>query len=1060
MILSSEQINQIQIMNKDNNNSLLVLKGIKVEDIIPINIDLKALVSNKFKYFSDIMINNRNVVSIEEYILLSEFFNSQFQKINFLEYNLYFNYYPLNLNLNTSEIENLLNFYDDESKEEKEEFESIRFMTEIYGNIEKIDEKLYCVYSDIEANEKFTFQKLFPENENFAISSVKKVNPLSRTYQIFDEYSYIEFLENWLENKGETFFLDPKVNLKENIAFLNKISLLIKNSINDNSVFINEDINTQNINRKFPEIYEILREYWNYDSFRSIKLYNQEKLDEKIKETYEISQEDVINTILLETEKALAQQPFKDVFVTAPTGAGKSVMFQIPGIYLGKRDFITIVISPLIGLMEDQVKNLEMKNYSGARTINSDISPLKREEIQQDIFEGKCNILYISPETLLSKSDIQQLIGNRKIGLFVIDEAHIVTTWGKQFRPDYWYLGDRLTKIKKEHHEKYGHYFVTATFTATSIYGGLENMFKETKQSLNMIAPHVFLGYLKRNDLTINVKQVEKKTGRTEYQTDKFDSLIDKINLALFKKKKILIYFPTVALINGFFDYCKNHNLENFVTKYNGQMSKFDKKESYEDFLSSRKLVMLATKAFGMGIDINDIEIITHFAPTGNVCDYVQEIGRAARRYDLSGEAQYDFMSNDFKFINRFHGMSTIKPYQLISVMKKIIDIYNNKSNDAQTFTKKKNALLIDAENFSHIFDNPFIDESDAINKVKTALLIIQKDYELKFGYSPFNVKPIPLFAVGYFVINKLNQNYIKNKYGDYVREVNEEKSICSVNLERIWDKHYNNYSFPKFKYLLYSKDEELTSDLKDMLTPVISIDITFKDNFDLFSSNLFSIIESIFYGFAKSGKFYKSEEIENDLLKHLNEKQYKIQAFVEILLSSMQIYQRDFSTRLSGKVIKNRSLNNGNSNFSFESAVEEYFMWLKSIIKNTRSNMNDNTYYLINDMSNNKTKELFHVLGVYEILELISFKALGGSNSQIYIYINQLKPIQNAVRKPYSYNNRLLSLVDIRHKLSVEMLNHMFTSNFTSKEIWNILEDYFLGIIPENIREKFKDVL
>lgn len=527
------------------------------------------------------------------------------------------------------------------------------------------------------------------EEESLVIPSVKKINPLNKTHQIFDEYSYLEFVEAWINSEDEIYFLEPKINLTENIDFFNKVCLLVKNSINENKIFINEDINNQNTNIKFPEIYEILKEYWNYENFRSIKLYNQQKLDEKIKETYDISQEDIINTILLETEKALAQQPFKDVFVTAPTGAGKSVMFQIPGIYLGKRNYITIVISPLIGLMEDQVKNLEMKNYSGARTINSDISPLKREEIQQDILEGKCNILYISPETLLSKSDIQQLIGDRKIGLFVIDEAHIVTTWGKQFRPDYWYLGDRLTKIKKAHHEKYGHYFVTATFTATSIYGGLENMFKETKQSLNMIAPHVFLGYLKRNDLAINVKQVEKKTGRTEYQTDKFNSLIERINLALFKKK-ILIYFPTVALINGFYDYCKSFNLEKFVTKYNGQMSKFDKKESYEDFLASRKSVMLATKAFGMGIDINDIEIITHFAPTGNVCDYVQEIGRAARRADLTGEAQYDFMSNDFKFINRFHGMSTIKPYQLISVMKKIIDIYNNKMNDNQTFTKRK----------------------------------------------------------------------------------------------------------------------------------------------------------------------------------------------------------------------------------------------------------------------------------------------------------------------------------------------------------------------------------
>lgn len=1059
MILKAELLNQIKEINLIDKKELIVLKGINLEDVIDAKADLKVLIENKFAYFSNIMIS-RKIVSMEEYILLSDFFNSQFQKINFLENNLYFNYFPLNEKLSEIEIESLVNFYDDESKEDKEELETIKFFTDVYGNIEKIGEKYYCVYSDIENNENFTFTKLFLEEESLVIPSVKKINPLNKTHQIFDEYSYLEFVEAWINSEDEIYFLEPKINLTENIDFFNKVCLLVKNSINENQIFINEDINNQNTNIKFPEIYEILKEYWNYENFRSIKLYNQQKLDEKIKETYDISQEDIINTILLETEKALAQQPFKDVFVTAPTGAGKSVMFQIPGIYLGKRNYITIVISPLIGLMEDQVKNLEMKNYSGARTINSDISPLKREEIQQDILEGKCNILYISPETLLSKSDIQQLIGDRKIGLFVIDEAHIVTTWGKQFRPDYWYLGDRLTKIKKAHHEKYGHYFVTATFTATSIYGGLENMFKETKQSLNMIAPHVFLGYLKRNDLAINVKQVEKKTGRTEYQTDKFNSLIERINLALFKKKKILIYFPTVALINGFYDYCKSFNLEKFVTKYNGQMSKFDKKESYEDFLASRKSVMLATKAFGMGIDINDIEIITHFAPTGNVCDYVQEIGRAARRADLTGEAQYDFMSNDFKFINRFHGMSTIKPYQLISVMKKIIDIYNNKMNDNQTFTKKKNALLIDAENFSHIFDNPFIDESDAINKVKTALLIIQKDYELKFGYSPFTVKPIPLFAVGYFVINKIHQNYIMKKYGDYVREINEEKNICSVNLERIWDKHYNNYSFPKFKYLLYSKDETLTSELKEMLTPVISVDIIFKDNFDFSSLTLFSKLESIFYDFAKSGKFYSVEEIEKSLLKILNEKQYKVQAFVEVLLSSMQIYQRDFSTRISGKVIKNKSLNNGNSNFAFEGVIEEYFMWLKSIIKNTRSNMNDNTYYLINDMSNNKTKELFHVLGVYEILELISFKALGGSNSQIYIYINQLKPIQNAVRKPYSYNNRLLSLVDIRHKLSVEMLNHMFTSNFTSKEIWNILEDYFLGIIPENIREKFKDVL
>ena len=114
-------------------------------------------------------------------------------------------------------------------------------------------------------------------------------------------------------------------------------------------------------------------------------------------------------------------------------------MFQVPAIYLAEKyNLLTIVISPLIGLMNDQVKNLELKNYNHAKTINSDISPIIKQDIIEKVSEGEYDILYISPETLLSRSDVEQLIGDRTIGMIVIDEAHIVTTWGKQFRPDYW----------------------------------------------------------------------------------------------------------------------------------------------------------------------------------------------------------------------------------------------------------------------------------------------------------------------------------------------------------------------------------------------------------------------------------------------------------------------------------------------------------------------------------------------------------------------------------------------------------------------------------------------
>ena len=145
----------------------------------------------------------------------------------------------------------------------------------------------------------------------------------------------------------------------------------------------------------------------------------------------------------------MGKKDYRDVFVTASTGAGKSAMFQISAIYLAEEyNLFTIVISPLIGLMKDQVYNLELLNYKYARTINSDISPIHKQEIINDIADYKCHILYISPVSLLSRSDLEQIIGDRTLGLMVIDEAHIVTTWGKQFRPDYWYLGDHLRKIK------------------------------------------------------------------------------------------------------------------------------------------------------------------------------------------------------------------------------------------------------------------------------------------------------------------------------------------------------------------------------------------------------------------------------------------------------------------------------------------------------------------------------------------------------------------------------------------------------------------------------------
>ena len=216
------------------------------------------------------------------------------------------------------------------------------------------------------------------------------------------------------------------------------------------------------------------------------------------------------------------------------------------------------------------------------------------------------------------------------------------------------------------------------------------------------------------------------------------------------RNQKVLIYFPTVVLINRFVDYCYAKNLGAYVARFHGQLEADVKEENRINFMNGTKPIMAATKAFGMGIDIPDITIVAHFAPTGNVCDYMQEIGRAARDSSISGHAIYKHMSNDFQHINRLHGLSAIRTYQLVEVQKKIRELFSahrfeNRNSDGK-YVKKRNEMLIDAESFAYIFDGPMSDESNLINKVKTAMLLVQKDYENR-GYAPFYMRPIPVFA-------------------------------------------------------------------------------------------------------------------------------------------------------------------------------------------------------------------------------------------------------------------------------------------------------------------------
>ena len=609
-------------------------------------------------------------------------------------------------------------------------------------------------------------------------------------------------------------------------------------------------------------------------------------------------------------------------------------------------------------------------------------------------------------------------------------------------------------------------------------------MYKETLNSLSMHSPITYLGYVKRNDIEIKITEKEVIKAREEYEYDKFESLINLIKRAELMNKKTLIYFPTVRLIESFYRHCQACYSVNNITKYHGKLLPEEKNENAQDFANKSKLVMLATKAFGMGIDISDIEIVCHFAPTGNVCDYVQEIGRAARKKGLEGEALYHHMKNDFQHINRLHGLSAVKKYQLIKVIQKIHELFqiklqeNKYDNKAMLLSKKRNEMLVDAENFTYIFEGPLeTDENDLIAKVKTALLLIQKDYTNKMGYAPFTMRPATLFAKGFFQINKELVKKLSDYYGAKAFvECPDSDNIYKVDLDCIWKKKYEkSFSFPKFKYLLYTASEELSFLNLNKLIPALQVQIEFSlDNTSGLVLNAISNIlkksaDNEIYLSVEANKNTKnfSQNISSAIQNSARLSVFKSNSIANILISTIKNYNRNYKKSLNSALYKEKEFGN-NDNIAFVTSdskirymffrpIYDFIEWIFENRAYIRKNTKNNIMYLVLNGSK-KPKEILTTLGFLESVGYLKFKALGGINSQIYVHVNQTKTMQEVINKPQYYKNTLLEKIKERHITSVSMLSYLFQNKFTSSEIWELIEDYFLGIIPKEVEEKLQN--
>ena len=315
---------------------------------------------------------------------------------------------------------------------------------------------------------------------------------------------------------------------------------------------------------------EIVKKYWGFDRFRPM-------------------QEEIVDTVIYG----------HDTLALLPTGGGKSLCFQVPGI---AREGITLVISPLIALMQDQVANLQSKGIR-AKSIISGMSHREMDITLDNARFGGLDFLYTSPERIQSKLFMERFKG-MNVGLIVVDEAHCISEWGHDFRPAF----KEIYKLREIHPDVP---IIALTATAT------DKVRADILKQLQLKSPKIFEASFERSNLSYETQESENKLVAIVNYCKSHDDLCG------------IVYCQTRKSVKDVARILQANRIS--VGVYHGGMTKEDRERMLKDWLTDKIKVMVSTNAFGMGIDKPDVRFVLHYEFPPTLEAYFQEAGRAGR---------------------------------------------------------------------------------------------------------------------------------------------------------------------------------------------------------------------------------------------------------------------------------------------------------------------------------------------------------------------------------------------------------------------------------------------
>ena len=628
--------------------------------------------------------------------------------------------------------------------------------------------------------------------------------------------------------------------------------------------------------KQTPE--KILKAYWNYDSFRT-------------------PQKEIIDAVLNQD----------DVIALLPTGGGKSICFQIPGLI---KEGICIVISPLIALMEDQIKNLTQRNIK-ATTIKSGSTRNEIITLFDKIKFGNYKFLYLSPERLQSQL-IQQKIKELKINLIAVDEAHCISEWGHDFRPSYRTIFKLREVIQNVS-------IIALTATAN------QAVLSDIEKNLNLVKPKIFKKSFLRERLAYQVFDVEDKLLR--------------IKQIFTKTKK-----PAIVYVNS---RRKTVEIARFLNKngfkssfYHGSLPTNEKEFAFKNWVSEATPIIVATNAFGMGIDKSNVGIVIHFDLPLSIENYIQESGRAGRNETKSfavllknehDKIQYKLQQkkntptlNEVKEVHR-----KLYQYFRISLGEKNEDFY---SFNLLEFSKKYNFSIQKVTIILKLLSNNGIIESTNTYHQKSTL---------RFKTSSKNV-------ISYAIRNIYNEKFINSLLRTYAGLFEQEVKVDEFLIAK-----KNNITSTQVKEKLFRLQDDNLVEYKPVETDLeIQFLVPREDDKTIhrISKNITSFLNQ---------KIKKSEDfltyISNDtkcrsiqILEYFEEKTTQKCTICDVCISQKKGKENSISSDIMKILLNTKSLSSQEINQKLKAKEKDVLIHLRALIADDKIIINYQNKYQV----------------------------------------------------------------------------------------------------------------